>query len=62
MAIWLTKGRTTLVQEDKEKVKAVRNYRPITCLPLVWKLLTGLFAEEIYGFLNANLLLPQEQK
>ena len=50
------------MQEDKVKVKAVSNYRPITCLPLVWKLLTGLFAEEIYGFFNANLLLPQEQK
>ena len=49
------------MQEDKEKVKAVSNYRPISCLPLVWKLLTGLFAE-IYGFFTANLQLPQEQK
>ena len=37
-------------------------YRPITCLALVWKLLASVIAEEIYGFLDTNLLLPQEQK
>ena len=58
----MTKGRTTLIQKDKEKGKAASNYRPITCLPLVWKLLTGVIAEEFYRFLDENLLLPQEQK
>ena len=29
---------------------------------MVWKLLTGVIAEEVYGFLDTNLLLPQEQK
>ena len=48
--------------KNKEKGKAASNYRPTTCLPLVWKLLTGVIAEEVYGFLDANLLLPQEQK
>ena len=50
------------MQKDKEKGKSARNYRPITCLPLVWKLLTGLIAGEVYGFLDTNFLLPQEQK
>ena len=50
------------MQKDKEKGKPASNYRPITCLPLVWKLLTGVTAEEIYGFLDTNLLLLQEQK
>ena len=50
------------MQKDKEKGKAASNCRPITCLHLVWKLLTGVIAEEVYGFLNTNLLLPQEQK
>ena len=50
------------MQKDKEKGKAASNYRPITCLPLVWKLLTGVIAEEVYGFLDTNLLLPEEQK
>ena len=56
--IWMTKGRTMLMHKDKEKGKAASNYRPITCLPLVWKLLTGVIAEEVYGFLDTNLLLP----
>ena len=34
------------------------NYRPITCLPLMWKLLTG----DIYSHLEENDLLPVEQK
>ena len=38
------------MQKDKEKGKAVSNYRLITCLPLVWKLLTGVIVEEVYGF------------
>ena len=48
------------MQKDKEKGKAASKYRPITCLPLVWKVLTGVTAEEIYGFLNTNLLLLQK--
>ena len=30
-------------------------------MPFVWKLLTGVIAEEVYGLLDTNLLLPQEQ-
>ena len=60
--IWMTKGRTILKKKDKQKGKTASNYRPITCLLLVWKFLTGVIAEEIYGFLETNLLLPQEQK
>ena len=47
------------MQKDKEKGKTASNYRPITCPPLVWKLLTGVIAEEGYGFLDTNLLSPQ---
>ena len=39
MLMWMTKGRTILMQKDKEKGKAASNYRPITFLSLVWKLL-----------------------
>ena len=38
------------------------NYRPMTCLPLMWKLLTGMISEEIYGYLDERNLLPGEQK
>ena len=47
--------------KDKEKGKAASNYRTITCLPLVWKLLTGVIAKYVYAFLDTNLLLPREQ-
>ena len=53
--MWMTKGRTPLMQNDEEKGKAASNYRPITCMPLLWKLLTGVIVEDIYGFLDANL-------
>ena len=61
VSMWMTKGRTILMQKDKEKGKAASNYRTITCLPLVWKLLTGVIAKEVYGFFDTNLLLPQKQ-
>ena len=32
VSIWMTKGRTMLVQKDKEKGKKASNYRLITCL------------------------------
>ena len=48
--MWMTKGRTILMQKDKEKGKAVSSYRPNTRLLLVWKLLTVVIAEETYGF------------
>eukprot|EP00794_Sanderia_malayensis_P014775 gene14775-biopygen11863 len=38
---WLTTGKTALCQKDPSKGSAVDNYRPISCLPLMWKLMTG---------------------
>ena len=60
--LWMTKGRTCLILKDKSKGNIVSNYRPITCLPLMWKLLTGIIAEEIYQHLQEKHLLPDEQK
>jgi len=59
---WTTKGRTVLIQKDKSKGRDASNYRPITCLPLCWKLLTALLSDEIYLFLEENQCLPEEQK
>ena len=59
---WMVKGRTVMIQKDPAKGKAVSNYRPIACLPLLWKLLTGIFADKIYDHLQVNNLLPDEQK
>ena len=59
---WRTKGRTVLIQKEPAKGNDPSNYRPITCLPLAWKILTGIIAEEIYTFLERTFLLPEEQK
>ena len=40
----------------------VPNFRLITCLPLIWKLLTGILAEELYEHLEKTNSLPWEQK
>ena len=38
------------------------NFRPITCLPLTWKLLTGILAEELYEHLEKTNSLSWKQK
>ena len=59
---WLTRGRTLLLHKDKNKGNVVSNYRPITCLPLMWKLFTDLIAGQIYAHLDQEKLLPEELK
>ena len=59
---WLPRGTTSLLQKDKSKGKVASNYRPITCLPLMWKLLTGVIADQIYAHLDQEKLLPEKQK
>ena len=62
MPSWLTRGMTSLLQKDKVKDNAVSSYRPITCLPLMWKLLEGVILAQIYALLDQEKLLPEEQK
>ena len=57
----LTKERTALLQKDKNKGNIASSYRPITCLPLMWKLLLEAIADQIYGHLDQQKLLPEEQ-
>ena len=49
---WLTRGRTSLLQKDKSKGNVGSNYGPISCLPLMWKLLRGVIAGQIYAHLD----------
>ena len=62
MPSWLARGRTSLLQKNKSKGNVESNYRPITFLPLMWKLLTGVIADQIYAHLDQEKLLPEEQK
>ena len=59
---WMTHGRRVVCQKDLQKGNKADNYRPITCFPLMWKLLTGVIAEEMYNYLEREKILPEEQK
>ena len=58
---WLTDGLTYLLPKTEE-TKNPKNYRPITCLPTMYKILTSFLTERTYTFLGENELLPTEQK
>ena len=57
----MTHGHIVLCQKDPRKDNTVENYCPITYLPLMWKLLTKVSAEEMYDYLEREKLLPEEQ-
>ena len=59
---WMTRGKTSLMMKDTEKGPIVSNFRPITCLPLMWKLLTSVLADAMYEHLDGKGLLVDEQK
>ena len=58
----MTHGHTVLCQKDPRKGNTVENYCPIACLPLMWKLLKGVIAEDMFDCLEQEKLLPEEQK
>ena len=59
---WMTTGKTTLLMKNKEKGTVPSNYRPITCLPTTFKLMTAIIAESMQDHLENNGLIPDEQK
>ena len=62
MPEWMTYGRTVLGQKDPAKGIIVDNFRPMYCLPLMWKLTTGILADNMYDYLERKRILPGEQK
>ena len=59
---WMSTEKMILCQEDLGKGKAVDNSRPISCLRLMWKVMTGIIANSVYEYLEMYNLLPVEQK
>ena len=59
---WLTDGLTYYLLPKTEETKNPMNYRPITCLPTLYKILTSILTERTCTFLDGNELLPTEQK
>ena len=59
---WLTRGRTPLFLKDNSKGNLASNYRTITSLSLMWKLLKDVVPDQIYAYLDQEKLLPEEQR
>ena len=55
-------GRTVLFQKDPQKGNVVEHYRPISCLPLLWKLMTGIISDYVYQMFLESDILRVEQK
>ena len=59
---WLTTGKTVLITKDREKGNDVTNFRPKTCVRLMWKIFTRLLSKERFDHQENERLLPEEQK
>ena len=59
---WLVEENTILVMKDSKNNAEVENFRPIACLNLIWKLLTGIISDKTYDNLERNRVLLEEQK
>ena len=59
---WLVKGRTALIPKIPDQQLSPQDYRPITCLPNMWKVFSGILANKIMGHLNMHSILYHEQK
>ena len=59
---WMVTRKTLLCIKEIQKGNLVSHFRPISCLPLIWKLLTSILAEELYEHLEKANSLPWEQK
>ena len=62
MPEWMTHGHRALCQKDPQKGNTADKYRATTSLPLMWKLLTRVTAEEMYNYLQRVKVLPEEKK
>ena len=60
---WMDDQRkTTVIQKNPSKGTAPNSYRPITCLPMMWKIQTAQMREKIYYLLKSRGLFPDKLK
>ena len=62
LPVWMTYERAVLCLKDPSKGNAVDNYRLISCLPLMWKLMIEIIADELYAYFERKNILPEDQK
>lgn len=58
---WLIEGRTVMIEKEGCTGKP-EEYRPITCLNIAYKLLTGALTAVLMEHVERRNLLPEEQK
>lgn len=58
---FLTRGMTVMVPKT-EQTENPKNYRPITCLPTLYKIITSILSTKISKHLELNGILSEEQK
>jgi hypothetical protein len=58
---WLTAGVTLLIPKN-ENTEKPKNYRPITCLPAIYKLITSIISRRMQRYIDDQNLMPKEQK
>ncbi|KAF2898175.1 hypothetical protein ILUMI_08001, partial [Ignelater luminosus] len=58
---WMVTGTTYLRPKSEDTTKAI-NYRPITCLPTLYKNMTAVVSNRLFEYLYNNDIVPKEQK
>ncbi|CAH2106948.1 unnamed protein product [Euphydryas editha] len=58
---WFTTGKVILVPKN-ENTEDPKNWRPIACLPSMYKLLTSVLANVLYSHCHENNIMAEEQR
>jgi hypothetical protein len=58
---WLMAGVTLLIPKN-ENTEKPKNYRPITCLPTIYKLITSIISKQMQRYIDDQKLMHKEQK
>jgi hypothetical protein len=58
---WLTVGVTYLIPKN-ENIGNPKNYRPVTCLPTTYKLITSILSGRMRKYMDNGNLLPKNRK
>ena len=59
---WITKGKTMQIKEITQKENILNNYRTITCLQMLWKIVTVQIKEMYHSLVNRELFLGEQKK
>lgn len=59
---FMTEGKTYLIPKDLKNTKNPGKYRPITCLPTIYKILTSCLTEKIYQHVYEKNIIAEHQK